>query len=234
MLERTVDTPRFSSEAARRLVRLGLANYFSAALILPYTRFLEAAEQLHYDIDLLGQRFGVSFETICHRLSTMQRPEAAGVPFFFIRVDRDGNISKRQSAAHFHFSRVWRLSALECLRSLFKPWSNSEATGADAGWTGLLMDCAYRVSPGRRFRPAWEGVRSCIGVLRGTCASPCVCPGLGYQKSRQCDTHRDGMSGMRAYTMRSARFSVYRPRTECRRKCEQFISLSDDSYICIK
>ncbi len=106
MLERMVDTPRFSSEAVRRLVRLGLANYFSAALILPYTRFLEAAEQLHYDIDLLGQRFGVSFETICHRLSTMQRPEAAGVPFFFIRVDRAGNISKRQSAAHFHFSRV--------------------------------------------------------------------------------------------------------------------------------
>ena len=106
VLERMVDTPRFSSAAVRRLVRLGLANYFAAALILPYTRFLESAEQLHYDIDLLGQRFGVSFETICHRLSTMQRPEAAGVPFFFIRVDRAGNISKRQSAAHFHFSRV--------------------------------------------------------------------------------------------------------------------------------
>lgn len=105
-LERMVDTPRFSGEAVRRLVRIGLANYFSAALILPYGRFLAAAEELRYDIDLLGQRFGVSFETICHRLSTMQRPEASGVPFFFIRVDRAGNISKRQSAAHFHFSRV--------------------------------------------------------------------------------------------------------------------------------
>ncbi|OWT66377.1 short-chain fatty acyl-CoA regulator family protein [Candidimonas nitroreducens] len=106
MLDHMADAPRFSSDAVRRLVRIGLANYFAAALILPYKRFLEAAEALHYDVDLLGQRFGVSFETICHRLSTMQRPEAQGVPFFFIRVDRAGNISKRQSAAHFHFSRV--------------------------------------------------------------------------------------------------------------------------------
>ncbi|OZI67243.1 short-chain fatty acyl-CoA regulator family protein [Bordetella genomosp. 11] len=106
VLRRMADAPRFSGAAARRLVRMGLANYFAAALILPYGRFLESAEALRYDIDLLGQRFGVSFETVCHRLSTMQRPEAHGVPFFFIRVDRAGNISKRQSATHFHFSRV--------------------------------------------------------------------------------------------------------------------------------
>ncbi|KAF1018272.1 MAG: HTH-type transcriptional regulator PrpR [Paracidovorax wautersii] len=105
-LGRMADAPRFSGEAVRRLVRVGLANYFAAALLLPYERFLAAAEALRYDIDLLGQRFGVSFETVCHRLSTMQRPEARGVPFFFIRVDRAGNISKRQSATHFHFSRV--------------------------------------------------------------------------------------------------------------------------------
>ena len=106
VLERMADDPRFSGEQGRRLVRSGLASYFAAALLLPYGRFLEAAEALHYDIDLLGQRFGVSFETVCHRLSTMQRPHATGVPFFFIRVDRAGNISKRQSATHFHFSRV--------------------------------------------------------------------------------------------------------------------------------
>ena len=52
------------------------------------------------------QRFGVGFETVCHRLSTLQRSEAPGVPFFFVRVDRAGNISKRQSATHFHFSRT--------------------------------------------------------------------------------------------------------------------------------
>lgn len=74
--------------------------------MLPYGTFLSAAEALRYDIDLLVRRFGVSFETVCHRLSTLQRPEARGVPFFFVRVDRAGNISKRQSATDFHFSRA--------------------------------------------------------------------------------------------------------------------------------
>jgi predicted transcriptional regulator len=67
---------------------------------------LRLAERLRYDIDLLGREFGTGFETICHRLSTLQRPNERGVPFFFIRVDRAGNISKRQSATDFHFSRV--------------------------------------------------------------------------------------------------------------------------------
>ncbi len=96
----------FSSGESRALARIGLANYFAGALVLPYTPFLDAAESLHYDIDLLGGRFGVGFESVCHRLSTLQRPRAQGVPFFFVRVDRAGNISKRQSATDFHFSRV--------------------------------------------------------------------------------------------------------------------------------
>jgi hypothetical protein len=96
----------FTSEEARALARIGFANYFAGALVLPYRRFLAEAEALRYDIELLGQRFGVSFETVCHRLSTMQRPDARGIPFFFVRVDRAGNISKRQSATDFHFSRT--------------------------------------------------------------------------------------------------------------------------------
>jgi predicted transcriptional regulator len=96
----------FSSESARALTQIGLASYFAGALVLPYRRFLTIAESLHYDIDLLAEHFGVSYETICHRLSTLQRPDARGVPFFFIRVDRAGNISKRQSATDFHFSRT--------------------------------------------------------------------------------------------------------------------------------
>ncbi|MBX9864029.1 MAG: short-chain fatty acyl-CoA regulator family protein [Hyphomicrobium sp.] len=94
------------SEETYRLARIGLATHFAGALIMPYGLFFEAAERLRYDIELLRQRFGVGFETICHRLSTLQRPEARGVPFFFVRVDRAGNISKRQSATDFHFSRV--------------------------------------------------------------------------------------------------------------------------------
>ncbi|MDM0106997.1 short-chain fatty acyl-CoA regulator family protein [Variovorax sp. J22R24] len=107
LLDALVDTPDFRRDLqARTLARIGLANYFAGALLLPYASFLKAAETLRYDIDRLSRRFGVGFETVCHRLSTLQRPDAPGVPFFFIRVDRAGNISKRQSATHFHFSKT--------------------------------------------------------------------------------------------------------------------------------
>ena len=96
----------FRSPEADRLVRIGIANYFAGALLMPYSAFLAAAEAERYDIDLLARRFGVGFETTCHRLSTLQKPEARGVPVFFIRTDRAGNISKRQSATDFHFSRI--------------------------------------------------------------------------------------------------------------------------------
>jgi XRE family transcriptional regulator, fatty acid utilization regulator len=105
-LSALVDSAGFTNKDTRGLARIGLANYFAGALIMPYGRFLAAAKALRYDIDLLSQEFGVGFETVCHRLSTLQRPSARGVPFFFIRVDRAGNISKRQSATDFHFSRV--------------------------------------------------------------------------------------------------------------------------------
>jgi XRE family transcriptional regulator, fatty acid utilization regulator len=101
-----VDSAGFTNAETRGLARIGLANYFAGALIMPYQEFLTQAKHQRYDIDLLGQEFGVGFETVCHRLSTLQRPSARGVPFFFIRVDRAGNISKRQSATDFHFSRI--------------------------------------------------------------------------------------------------------------------------------
>ncbi|MZF58772.1 DUF2083 domain-containing protein [Streptomyces sp. SID5594] len=95
-----------ASEQAAGLARIGLANYFAGALLMPYTAFHRAAEELRYDIELLQARFGVGFETVCHRLSTLQRTGDRGVPFSFLRVDRAGNISKRQSASDFHFSRL--------------------------------------------------------------------------------------------------------------------------------
>lgn len=106
LIEDALKTTQWQDEATRRLARMGLANYVAGAFILPYAEFLQAAEQLQYDIDLLARQFGVGFETVSHRLSTLQRADAPGVPFFFIRVDRAGNISKRQSATHFHFSKT--------------------------------------------------------------------------------------------------------------------------------
>jgi hypothetical protein len=92
-------------DTARRLFRISLANNFAAAVIMPYGRFHEAAESLGYDIGVLGQRFGASFEQICHRLTTLQRPNARGVPFFMLRVDHAGNVSKRFSSGTFPFSK---------------------------------------------------------------------------------------------------------------------------------
>lgn len=95
----------FTTSQARSLARLGFANHFAGALVLPNRRFQDAAEALRYDLDLLGDRFGVGVETLGHRLSTMHHAPGRGIPFFFVRVDRAGNVSKRQSTGDFHFSR---------------------------------------------------------------------------------------------------------------------------------
>ncbi|MFC8127404.1 short-chain fatty acyl-CoA regulator family protein [Streptomyces sp. NPDC057302] len=106
LLDALVDADGLTSPQATALARIGLANYFAGALLMPYTVFQAAAEELRYDIELLQARFGVGFETVCHRLSTLQRSGRRGVPFSFLRVDRAGNVSKRQSATDFHFSRL--------------------------------------------------------------------------------------------------------------------------------
>ncbi|MFI2238458.1 short-chain fatty acyl-CoA regulator family protein [Streptomyces chrestomyceticus] len=106
LLDTLTATAHPSSPESAALTRIGLADYFAGALLMPYTAFHTAAEELHYDIELLQARFGVGFETVCHRLSTLQRTGRRGVPFAFLRVDRAGNISKRQSATDFHFSRL--------------------------------------------------------------------------------------------------------------------------------
>ncbi len=94
------------SEQAAKLAMAGLANYFAGALQMPYGQFLKEAEQHRYDIQQLQALFGVSLEQVCHRLSSLQRRKAEGVPFYFVRVDQAGNISKRQSATSFHFSKT--------------------------------------------------------------------------------------------------------------------------------
>lgn len=106
LLTELVDAAALASPQAEGLARIGLANYFAGAALMPYTSFHTAAEELRYDIELLQARFGVGFETVCHRLSTLQRTGRRGVPFSFLRADRAGNISKRQSATDFHFSRL--------------------------------------------------------------------------------------------------------------------------------
>lgn len=102
-VEETVGTP--SSPEAAALIRIGLLNYVAGALLMPYAPFLAVARDLRHDMDLVAARFGGSFEQACHRLSTLQRDGARGVPFFFVRVDPAGNVGKRFSAAGFPFAR---------------------------------------------------------------------------------------------------------------------------------
>ncbi|MGV0836674.1 acetate metabolism transcriptional regulator RamB [Mycolicibacterium thermoresistibile] len=104
LIDKLVDEGHFASDESRTLARLGLANYFAAATVLPYRQFHGVTESFRYDIERLSAFYQVSYETICHRLSTLQRPSMRGVPFSFVRVDRAGNMSKRQSASGFHFS----------------------------------------------------------------------------------------------------------------------------------
>lgn len=89
----------FGDRAAERLFRRHLLSYFAAALMMPYGRFLRACEATGYDPALLAARFGASFEQVAHRLTTLQRVGARGLPFFMLRVDRAGQVSKRYAGA---------------------------------------------------------------------------------------------------------------------------------------
>jgi XRE family transcriptional regulator, fatty acid utilization regulator len=106
-------------DTPRRLYRITLANYFAAAMMMPYAAFHGAAEALGYDIQVLGQRFNCGFEQVSHRLTTLQRPNARGVPFFMLRVDNAGNVSKRFSSGTFPFSKFGGTCPLWNVHSTF-------------------------------------------------------------------------------------------------------------------
>ncbi len=105
ILDRLVRDEQLTTTESRALARVALANYFAAALLMPYQPFLEAARAERYDIELLAHRFGASFEQVCHRLTTLRRPGAEGVPLHFLRIDIAGNISKRFSGSGIRFAR---------------------------------------------------------------------------------------------------------------------------------
>ncbi|SLN28052.1 Helix-turn-helix domain protein [Roseivivax jejudonensis] len=105
LIEATLDLARFRSDAARAIAQIGLANYFAGAAMMPYSAFLAAAQEMRHDLERLALAFGASIEQVAHRLSTLQRPGAKGIPFFFVRVDQAGTITKRHSATRLQFAR---------------------------------------------------------------------------------------------------------------------------------
>ncbi len=116
-IEALVNNGALTSPRAAALYRDVLANYFAGAFMMPYDAFLAEARRLRYDLELLGQRFDASFEQVCHRLTTLQRPGEEGVPFHFMRVDVAGNVLKRFSASGLNLPRyggvcpLWNLHA---------------------------------------------------------------------------------------------------------------------------
>ena len=119
----------FSGEATERLVRRALASYAAAAIIMPYAAMAKAVEAKRYDIEAIARQFGASFEQVAHRMTTLQKPGQECVPFFFIRVDQAGNVSKRLDGAGFPFARhggacpLWSLHhAFQTPRQIVTQW----------------------------------------------------------------------------------------------------------------
>jgi predicted transcriptional regulator/DNA-binding XRE family transcriptional regulator len=105
ILEELMKGATLSTPDSEALCRVALANYFAGAVMMPYEPFLNSARTLRYDIELLEERFGASFEQVCHRLTNLNGPSSRGVPFHLVRVDMAGNISKRFNGSGIHLAR---------------------------------------------------------------------------------------------------------------------------------
>ena len=101
LVEARVAASGLREDDGRARLAVELTNYFAAAFLLPYDQVHELAELTRYDIDRISAAYSVSFEQVCHRLTTLQRDGKRGVPFFFLRLDRAGNITKRFNATRF-------------------------------------------------------------------------------------------------------------------------------------
>jgi predicted transcriptional regulator/transcriptional regulator with XRE-family HTH domain len=105
LIEAELAQAGFRTAAAFDVCRIGLGNYAAGSVVMPYMRFRQAAADLSHDVERLQAVFHSSFEQVCHRLSTLQRPSHRGLPFYFVRVDLAGNITKRHSATRLQFAR---------------------------------------------------------------------------------------------------------------------------------
>jgi predicted transcriptional regulator/DNA-binding XRE family transcriptional regulator len=113
------DAPELTSDESRALGRLAMSSYFAAAVLMPYGDFLRNTEEVRYDIELLGHRFRVGWEQVCHRLTTLRRQGSEGVHFHLARVDIAGNISKKFSATSVRFPRFSGLCPLWNVHAAF-------------------------------------------------------------------------------------------------------------------
>jgi predicted transcriptional regulator len=168
VLDRFAADPHLSSESSRALGRVALANYFAGAVLMPYRPFLEAARAERYDIELLCHRFRTTFEQTCHRLTTLRRPGAEGVPFHMVRVDIAGNISKRFSASGLRFARFsgacprWSVFEAFTTPGLIRTQLSQMPDGATYFWVARTVQREYG---------GYHAPRSLVAIAMGCEAS---------------------------------------------------------------
>ena len=115
-----LEAGKFASKSAELLARRALAAYAAAAIIMPYSTFAKAVDARRYDLEALARQFGTSFEQTAHRVTTLQRPGLEKIPFFLIRVDPAGNVSKLLDGAGFPFARHGGACPLWSVHGIFK------------------------------------------------------------------------------------------------------------------
>lgn len=140
--------------AARQQLKVFLGNYVAAAIMMPYDDFLSALETTHYDIEMVRPRFGVSFEQAAQRMTTLARPGERGIPFFMVRVDAAGNVSKRYSNGPFPFSRFGGTCPRWNIHDAFKT-------------PGRVITQVIETPDGARYFTLSRTVRRVAGLLAG-------------------------------------------------------------------
>ena len=164
---------RFDDEAARALFARHLDGYVAAALVMPYGRFLRACEATGYDLPVLERRFGVSFEQLAHRLTTLQRVGQRGLPFFMVRIDRAGQFSKTftgASTARFVDAEascpLWHVHrAFERAGELQVQFvAPDDAGGREGGWLTMARSVEGSGAPGEAHFAVAIGVEAVLAA----------------------------------------------------------------------
>jgi predicted transcriptional regulator/transcriptional regulator with XRE-family HTH domain len=199
------------------LARNALASYFAGALLMPYEPFLKACKETRYDIERIQRRFRTSFEQVCQRMTTLQRPGRAGIPLHLVRTDIAGNISKRFSLSGIHISRHSGACPRWNVYAAFLHPADQYADQPDAGGPALFLhrqgdhqgrpppQCAAPAPLHRARLPHQPRART--GLFRRH----------GFERSQPVGADRHWLPDLPAARLRAARPSADRPPLHARR-----------------
>ena len=191
------------------------------AATTPYGRLLEAAQAAQYDVERLQSRFGASFEQVCHRLSTMQRPGSPGIPFYFVKTDIAGNVLKRSSATRFQFARFGGPCPLWNVYRAFASPGQILVQLATTPDDVTYVNVARTVSRPGGFHLARPPFGRRRPRLRGAiCDADRVCGGPRSQQPAGRGADRSGLPGLRENRVPPSRRAAGRARPGCGKRRE--------------